>query len=406
MANQRPGRHGGRFFSICGDNPQSSKKSERFNNSWFKLLLERITDKLLSETGREGVLGIYLCGSFATGEGTVIVRGDEALFISDLDLVMLVDSLDLHARILRDRKRLGVICQGLSEEAVFTEGISVGVYHLSELPELVPSPLTLDMKQKAVTLFGDRDLPDRIRAEEVTEYEGIRLLENRACSLMGSIHLSGSSDPASRIELAYSISRVYTDILTAILIFRKRYLPGYRARLKELRAVREEEKDILSEEIFSRIAEWTEYKLCPSERDPGEDIWKKWELAGRDLIDHWRIFRSKRPGKEVQSRGVEEILGEYRSRYTLWQRLKRWAGYLGRFSPFRRLWKILYLNRSILRLAPSELVTYTGIRVLNHITEGSKKSSVLSYGRGFARMRAEATKDAASLHELWTEVNK
>ncbi len=405
MENDRSPVKEGRFFSLSYGEGQSSDKSEHFNQKWFRLLLDRMMDKLLWKTGAEGIRAVFLCGSLATGEGSVILVQGKPLFISDLDLVMVVDSGRLHRKILGMKKELGAVCEASVEEASFAGGVSVGVRHTSELPGLPPSPLVMDMKERALTLYGDQSLKNRIGVERVSEAEGIRLLENRISGFLGSAALRGKNDNVSKVLLAYSIARVYTDILSVFLIYQGRYIPGYRARLKLIEMTEESLSYPVPEDLMDKMNKWTGYKISPYFPDPEWSQEDHWQKAGRDLIYYWRVFRSGAEGAGKPP-AIEELLGEALSRHSLRDRIRRWSGKLGKLQLLAGLPGAVFINRGILRFTPREMINLYGVGVLEAIIKNGEEYEVRYPDGNFGFKSDKAGIAAAELYNLWKNINK
>lgn len=383
----------------------SPEESETWNQHWFKRTLYGMVDRLLSRTGSEGVLAVFLCGSFATSEGAVIVEQGRPLFVSDLDLVMVVDSQQLHREILGAKKELGSLCEEAGEGAIFVGGISVGVYHISELPGLPPSPLVLDMKKRAVTLFGDGGIRERIGAERVSEEQGVRLLENRISAFLGSAALRESDDPIRQVLLAYSVARVYTDILSVFLIFQGRYIPGYRDRLKLIQGSGESSSYQVPEQLLDKIGKWTGYKVNPFLPDREMDLEDLWKEAGGDILYHWSIFRSG-AGMTGNPPSIDELLGKATSRRSLKERIRRWSGKLGGFRLLAALPAGVFLDRGLMRFTPGELINLSGVKVLKGLVERGEQSQVEYPERDFRFSKNKAGIAAAELYKLWKDINK
>lgn len=383
----------------------SPEKSEPWNQEWFERMLHGMVDRLLSRTGSEGVLAVFLCGSFATAEGALIIEQGRPLFISDLDLVMVVDSQQLHREILSAKKELGSLCEKEGNGVTFVGGISVGVYHISELPGLPPSPLVLDMKERAVTLFGEDCIKDRIGVERVSEEQGVRLLENRISAFLGSAALREADDPVRKVLLAYSVAKVYTDILSVFLIFKGRYIPGYRDRLKMVKGSGESSSYQVPEQLLEKIGKWTGYKVTPflPDREMNlEDIWKE---AGRDILYYWSIFRSGTEGAGNPP-SIDEIIGKAASRRSLKERIMLWSGKLGGLRLLAAIPAAVFLDRGLLRFTPGELINLSGVRVLKGFIERGGQSQVEYPERDFRFRKNKAGIAAEELYKLWKDINK
>ena len=405
MENDRSPEKTGKLYIPMSMEGLPPEESEPWNQEWFGRMLRGMVDRLLSRTGSGGVMAVFLCGSFATAEGAVIIEQGRPLFISDLDLVMVVDSQQLHQEILSAKKELGSLCEEAGKGATFVGGISVGVYHISELPGLPPSPLVLDMKERAVTLFGEAGIKERIEVERVSEEQGVRLLENRISAFLGSAALIEGDDPVRQVLLAYSVARVYTDILSVFLIFQGRYIPGYHDRLKLIKGSGESSSYQVPEQLLDKIGKWTGYKVNPFLPDREMDLEDLWKETGGDILHHWSIFRSG-AGRTGNPPSIDELLGKATSRRSLKERIRRWSGKLGGFRLLAALPAAVFLDRGLMRFTPGELINLSGVRVLKGLVERGEQSQVEYPERDFRFSKNKAGIAAAELYKLWKDINK
>lgn len=403
-----PGPRTGRgSFDLSGE--PSDSLIDKAGRIGFRAFLESCAGLIAEKAGPENVRSVYLFGSFALGEGSVAVDEGRQVFLSDIDLVLVLSEIDEHRRLLAVRRELGEACEQLMPEADFVGRIDVGVVHESELGSFSRSPGVFDMRSAGVVLYGDdsvlRDLPlfDPSRIEPI---ESLILLENRIASLLGAFP-KGEVRERSRFD--YQIAKTYTDILTSSLCLAGAYIPGYEKRLDVMRSIEAGGPldRLVPKGIREKIERWTLFKLEPSGKAHGaNDHRGLWDEAATDLSDAWRrceTYRCGGPGEGPGEKGPAELL-DSRERRASRANLLGWKNLLATMPVGRRIRLIAGMGGRMPGRSPLRVVREEGVLLISHAsrfgTEGDVKRPPGSFPHG-----GGAWQDAAGeLSGIWNEI--
>jgi len=402
--DKSPYSKGGDFY--YPEKPEAAAGPEWYRKE-FNPFLERITGLLLSRIGGENINAILLSGSFAAGEGSVVSPRKNPLFLSDLDLVVILDSMRAHRRNLSLRGRLADECESLWPSADFHGGITIGLYHTSEISGLAPRPGTCELAENSLLLWGSeefrRSMPD-IAEEGIPEAEGVRIIENRIMAFLGSYSRLNDLTTRGKAKAAYEISRVYTDILVSALIFAGEYRTGYKSRLDYLESTGGKAlADRFKPDVLTRIVWASRYKLSPQKMDKWNEIEGIWMTAASDLLSFWKRSEADRMGEGEQA-DCFKLLKRRKSGYSLSLRLNLWRDYLGRLGFPLGFWRYLTLAGRLFKSSPMETVRESGIRLLCLIVDQSSEKSVKCPGETFAFRKGGLKECAESLHSLWLDI--
>ena len=386
----------------------AGKQFAGWYRDYFCPFTQSVTDLIKKEIGKENIDGILLCGSFATGEGSVVLSSKGTLFLSDVDIVVAVNSLSIHQHILPGKRKLGDECEKLWRDAKFRGRVNIGIYHLAELSSLTPSPGVYDMKRKGLVLFGRKEftaLFPSYKSNDITSEEVVRLMENRIVAHLGAHRLIHTADLEDRLELIYEVSRVYTDMLVGAMIVAGKYRSGYYNRLTFLKKNRDNQTllKLIPPDMLKKMEKWTRLKLDPSSCSEVEINSKRmWEESATDLLRYWKLFQSAKPQVE-NKKAVEDFLESRKSKYTLLVRLKLWRNYLKRFSMPLRIVRIINLGKNLYKSSPEELLMEYGVRLLHCRIEKGEKVHIKSLSGGFPYDSSEWSKAAEKLYSHWVK---
>ena len=390
----------GLFGSPC-------KRFAQWYSNCFCPFMYSAADLILKEIGNENIDGILLCGSFATGEGSVALSSDGVLFLSDVDIVVVVNSLSVHQSVLPGKRDLGNRCERLWPDAKFRGKINIGIYYQTELPILPPNPGVYDLKNRGIVFSGKEDIIKRFpayKSNDITNEEGIRLLENRIVALLGTHQLINENKSEDRLELLYEISRVYTDILISAMIFTGEYRTGYKNRLEFIERNTNNKiiSDLIPPGMFKKIDIWTRVKLDPSSAEKDFNSRKIWEESATDLLHYWKLFKSVSWQSESKDT-IENFLAERKSKYRLLIRLKLWRNYFKRFPLLLRIVRFFNTGKNVYKSSPEELILKYGVMLLYSRIEEGEDSVVKIPPGGFPYDSFEWDKAAGKLYSLWLE---
>jgi hypothetical protein len=371
---------------------------------------------LVERLGAENVRTILLSGSFALNEGSVVFTDDGPIFLSDIDLVVVVPTLDALTAVYRSRSELGAACEALFPEAAFSGRIEIGVLLLSQLPHLAARPGVLDMKRYASVLWGDvasLALVPSFRAEEVPDEEALTLIENRIAAFLGSYPSPGGVETISP-AFRYGIARVYTDIATAALCLLGSYRAGYAERGRSILegAGGPETKRLLEAALAKRIDLWTRFKLDPGAEPAGAE-WdgrtpvERWGEAAADLLEFWRraaSFARSAVSDSRTPRSIDSLLRGRGGSARLADRLRFWKWYLARMPLGARVRTVARLRGMLLRRDPLELIREHGVRLVDHWMRRGAAGALESGRYPLVSELRDWYGAAARVHALWVEV--
>jgi hypothetical protein len=329
------------------------------------------------------------------------------LFLSDIDIVVVINSLSIHQSVLSGKRKLGSECERLWCDAKFRGKINIGIYYSAELHSLPPNPGVYDMKKTGFIFFEREGFTNRFpsyRSKDITSEEAIILIENRVIALLGGHRLIDEKHKENRLELIYEVSRVYTDILISAMIFAGEYRTGYNDRLEFLK--RNRDNKILSEliplDMLKKIDKWTMLKLDPLSSELNISSREMWEESALDLFHYWKLFQSAEFSIEDKD-VIEDLLASRKSKYSLLVRLKLWRNYFKRFSIPLRIVRIFNSGTTIYKYSPKELIARYGVRLLhNRINKGEHSYVKLPPGR-FPYDSPEWSEATGKLYSLWFE---
>jgi hypothetical protein len=376
--------------------------------------IERCADHLSAAIGPEEIEGIFLCGSFALGEGGISFDASPPLLVSDMDILVVLRRYETLERLLPERYELGRSCEALTGEMRFSGRVDVGLMLPVDLERMPPRPGVFDLKRHGKTIYGSGEALDLIpdyEAERIGGEEAVTLLENRIVSLLGR-----SGDRTVRVEgfpydFLYEIARVYTDIATALLCISGLYAPGYENRSRLFAEAVETGR--LSVEtpggLAPLVSRWTRYKLKPS-RDfleggiDQDHMSELWDEASRLIVSCWSLSESFLQGENPADVGVSRLLASREPTYGIRTNLRAWRSFLAGKPIRSRLSSLLGGGAFLLRRDPASLIRATALHLMNSRIEGVPGLEMKDIP-GFPGQRWRTWEEAASeVSSLWREM--
>ncbi len=214
--------------------------------------------------------GLVLTGSAARGEETILPTTSGSLWLSDLELLVVVpdevervaqcDLLDLVAsRISAGLRRDGI--------AVEVELTPVQQRYFTRMrPHIFAYELLMNGRQ----LFGDRDycaLLPKFHPWDISDEDAWRLISNR---IVEWLSLQLSSRTARTESQFYAVAKQYLDLVTALSLFCGRYAASYDGRRESVLTICEWMQHRISSfpsRDFMQFAETAfEFKVRPENR--------------------------------------------------------------------------------------------------------------------------------------------
>lgn len=382
-----------------------------------RVFLSECARLIESRIGGETIEAIFLCGSFAAGDETVVLEANPVILLSDVDLVVIVRTLeDLLAWNPR-RAELGEGCEALMPDVRFAGRVDIGVMLPEDLKRLPARPGVYDMRERGRVLSGGANILDlipRYAPSDITAREALTLVENRVVALIDSRPGTVPEGDAERYGCWYRIARVYTDIAAASLSIAGAYVPGYAARRDLIRAeVARDTEGILAKfappQMLRAMDRWTRFKLDPSvetalvrtEQHAFETLWKD---AAADVLFFWRQAASHalEPGRDIsRPLPLSALAGRARS-WRHWRNHARgWRAYLARLPAAPRGALAAALGERLLSLSPVDAVREESIRLLDHRLTHGADVPVRGARGGFPHHGGDWDHAAAELCSAW-----
>mgnify|MGYP001824861568 FL=1 len=317
----------------------------------------------------------------------MILDGD-TVFLSDIDLLLVVHSMETHAVLYAGRSRIGEACESILPGIRFEGRIDIGVMTAGELGAMSRSPGVFAMKERGVVLYGEDNILDALpsfSAGEIGEAEALKLLENRMASFLGCRTGVERPEGVALYRFLYEVSRVYTDIVTASLCAAGLYRPGYRARAgflasSDASSVRSD----LGESLVEDAMRWTAFKTDPN-REP---VWTRndraphmWlEAAGDILAVRDRISGTYEDRRDGDRPGFKDLL-------RAWKKASMRPGLIARA-----------LSSGI---KPEEHIREESVRLIRHAAEKGTHGDIGGAPGGYPHGRVSWEEAASRTYSEW-----
>ena len=393
------------------------ERSRAWWHSRSRAFLSECARLVESRIGGEATEAVFLCGSFAVGDESVVLETDPPVLLSDVDFVAVVKSFEALIEWSRRKGELGAACEELWRDVRFSGRVDVGVMLAGDLAAMPAKPGVYDMRARGSVLAGNPKILEHIPAyvpSDITAREAIVLIENRSVSLLDACHGRRRDGEAEPYGFLYRIARAYTDIAAAALSIAGAYVPGYAARRDLLRAKTGTEPDgvlgkLVAADLLGRIERWTQFKLEPSLEAAGlapdpRSLDGLWEEAARDVLMFWRRAATGlfEPRRNISTpREAEELLGRARDRRDWRNHLRSWRAFLSELPIARRAALAASLGGKIVSGYPLDVVRHEGIRLLDHRLANGPEAPVRGAKGGFPHHGGPWDSAAGELCEIW-----
>jgi len=386
----------------------------------FQPFLDACADLLIERIGERNVRGIFLCGSFAADEGSVVFETKIPIILSDVDLVVVLESLESMRAFYKIRNELGNACEKLMPKARFSGHVDIGMFLSESLRGLPPRPGVFEMKALGRMLYGDDKVLDLIPTFEpaaIGTREAVILIENRIISLLGAFFEKSGESRENIYSFLYEVARVYTDLATAALCLTCLYRPGYRIRWELLRtAIEDQDLDLLRRllpaELVSKIGRWTIFKLSPSIENHGiatDDgfMMQLWEECERDILGFWRRGEAYVQDADVtlaDPPSVSTLLAT-RKRSGKWiDHYRNWNWYLSGLPRMRRISLFFAIGKRLLSMNPIDIVREQGVILIDRHIDREADGYIPKPPGGFPHPGGTWRDVTASLVSVWREL--
>ena len=184
---------------------------------------------------------IVLTGSLARNEATWREIDSTVVFLSDAEFVVILHEwADLPSN-----EAATLISRG-AEEELRNVGIScklsLGAVHESYLSRLGETIFGFELLTCGEVLYGDPKLllSRAPHADiQVTLEDGWRMLANRTVELLEILPELAAGKALLSDAAQYRLTKLYLDLATSLLVFKREFVAGYRARADKLRELQE-----------------------------------------------------------------------------------------------------------------------------------------------------------------------
>jgi predicted nucleotidyltransferase len=388
------------------------ERSRGFLSECARLIVNRI--------GSGTVEAVFLCGSFATGDETIVLETTAApILLSDVDLVVIVASLANLSEWAPRRGELGAACENLMREVRFSGRVDVGVMLARDLEELPARPGVYDMRARGRVLAGNPRILELIpdyAPSDITVREALTLIGNRGVALLDSLPPAMPSGDAETFGYRYRIARVYTDIAAAALSTAGEYVPGYAARSDLIRRMIGDRDTLITSlvppGVLADIERWTRFKLEPSiesagsPAEPGvfEGLWEK---AARDILYFWRqtAGRVLDPRRDLSDPLPIDALAGRTGAYRDWRRhVRAWRAYLSRLPAPRRIALAAALRSNMLSANPLDVVRDEGMKLIECRLARGREARIPGARGGFPHRGGHWEGATGELCSIWNDL--
>ena len=394
----------------CGSHGSSRLKHPPF----IEQFIEACAQHLAAAVGPDEIEGIFLCGSFALGEGGISFDSSSALLVSDIDILVVLSRFEALERMLPMRYELGRSCETLTGDLEFLGRVDVGFMLPGDLERMPPRPGVFDLKRHGRTIYGKRDVLELVPDYEsgrIGGREAVTLLENRAASLLARFGNRSDAGGDYPYGFLYEIARAHTDIATAFLSISGLYAPGYRSRSKIFEEAVHGGNLIVpvSGDLAPIVSYWTGFKLQPSrsylEREPDPVYLDElWDETSSRIVSCWSACESFLQGREQDAASVSLLLVGREPVGGIRTNLRAWRSFLARKPIRSRLATLFGAGTALYRRDPSSLVRAAAIHLMNSYLEGKTGNGVKSI-QGFPGHSWGTWEEAAAeVSALWLEM--
>ncbi len=273
----------------------TSKKADEKVEEDLKIIKEIILKEICP-------IAIILFGGFGHGSGSFKEINKKIVPLNDYDLYLITNK-KINNKKLEElgRKCSNAIGRGGVEfvedfEQIYDEKkcfhVDLHCILYKKLPKLYPTQRTFDLKTSLV-IYGDKDVLNNVPEVKISRSDALRLLFNKIN------HLALAEGNSKEIRAIYAV-KGFTDLCSAILIFREKYTSRYQDREKifESLDVPEELKKFVSKATYAKL--YKGYNVKDIEKFSGAS--KKWV--------EWALKESFKEYLGIKSENWKEICKE------------------------------------------------------------------------------------------------
>jgi hypothetical protein len=314
---------------------------------------------------------LVLTGSLARNEATWLRADQEMRFLSDAEfIIILKDKTEIPSAAL-----VTLICRGAEEELRhhgYLCKLSFGAVHEAFLSNLGNTIFGYELLTCGEVIYGDPDILAKRAGSiaDVSQEDAWRMLANRTVELLEIAPELLDGRPALSEAAQYRLTKLYCDMATTILVFKREFVAGYQARAEKLKELHRH--GLLSDLPFD--ADWfvglvgrcTDYKIthrwdggspftsCDSVQQAVEALRSLWA---------WELARMH----QVETASADIMLDLHMRKQDWKVRLRGWAFVArrrGLLDSLRHGWRWLGLAR---RASPRYCVYAAGLSAVSSL---------------------------------------
>ena len=281
---------------------------------------------------------VILTGSLARNEATFREEDGVVHFLSDAEFVVI-----LHDRAELPPKQTSLlICRG-AEDELRNQGVEckldLGAVRESYLSNLGETIFGYELLTCGEVVYGDPEIVlarARIATRKISLEDGWRLLANRTVELLEILPELSAGGAFLSEGAQYRLTKLYLDMATSLLVFKREFVAGYTARAQALCELRE--RDTLGDLPFNAdrfieiVRRCAAYKI--TSMWAGDSPFAERECVGRaiaDLLNLWSWELARMNGVETDSPDV--LLSVHMRRQRMRARLRGWLYAVRREGP-------------------------------------------------------------------------
>ena len=305
--------------------------------------------RLVTTTELDGTLrALVLTGSLARDEATFVRQADTWKVLGDAEFFLILSErewMPSAALIQRMNRRI--------EDALSQQGIQcqIGVSAVGPgfLRNLQPHILGFELRACGEVVWGDTQIltliPD-FGPNDIPLEDGWRLLSNRMLELLEvSAQLDAETESLPE-EVYYRTTKLYLDMATSFLLFRKAYEAGYQARARRLTLLAGSQSSEAPFDLrtFANLVDaCTDFKMqsaTPDSTGP-ENVLSFWREALESAHQLWRWELQRLTGAD-SGLADRDLLERWMDRQTIrtslggWLRLAYKLGWRGSLAQLPR----------------------------------------------------------------------
>jgi len=213
---------------------------------------------------------IVAAGSFARGEETILMLGQQARVLGDAEFYVVFRTQWEVERILPMLQDIAAEIEQQLAKSGIECSVSLGAPYCDLLRRMPPNTLWYEVKTKGKVLWGDAQILDIVPAwplEALPKWDMWRSVANRMIEQMAFAGATKTAHAERMQQLLYTTLKLQIELASFVLRFHDAYQPTYRGRAQALKQLQQDaslrEKLPWLTELAARVTACTAFKLDP-----------------------------------------------------------------------------------------------------------------------------------------------